>query len=59
MTKKCSMRTISKHQGSYCKHNDSTDRGIEKWFPGMFPKAVQMLAKEWQCPKEVLERTVA
>jgi hypothetical protein len=39
-TKKCSKRTtICMHQGSHCRTNESTDRAIGEWFPGMFPKA--------------------
>jgi hypothetical protein len=36
---------IHKHQGNERKSNEKTDRGIEKWFPGMLPKALQMLEK--------------
>jgi hypothetical protein len=32
-------------QGSHHKSDESTDRGIEKLFPGMLPKGLQMLAK--------------
>jgi hypothetical protein len=32
----------------------NTDIGIEKRFPGMLPKALQMLGKVCHCPKELL-----
>jgi hypothetical protein len=32
----------------------STDIGIEKRFPGMLPKVLQMLEKAFHCPKELL-----
>jgi hypothetical protein len=35
-------RIICKCWGSSCKHDNSTDRDIKKWLPGMFPKALQM-----------------
>jgi hypothetical protein len=37
-----------------CKSDDSTDRGIEKWFPGMLPKVLQRLAKACHCPRILL-----
>lgn len=37
-------------------NNESTDRANEKWFPGMFPKALQSLAKVYHCPLEILWR---
>jgi hypothetical protein len=38
--KKCSERTtIDEHQGSHCKSDESTNKIIEKWFPGMLSKA--------------------
>jgi hypothetical protein len=39
--KKCFERTvIHEHRGSHCKSDESTDRGIEKWFSGMLPEAL-------------------
>jgi hypothetical protein len=34
--------------------DESTDRDIEKWFPGMLPKALRTLAKVCNCPRELL-----
>jgi hypothetical protein len=31
-----------------------TDRGIEKRFPGILPKALRMMPKMCGCPKELL-----
>jgi hypothetical protein len=40
-TRKCSDRTtMFCHHGDPSKSNESTDRGIEKWFPGMLPKVL-------------------
>jgi hypothetical protein len=40
-TRKCFEMMICKRRRSHCKSNDSTDRGMKKWFPGMLPKALQ------------------
>jgi hypothetical protein len=54
MTKNCSeKKTIRKHQGSHCKSDKHTDRGIKKWFPGVLSKALQVLAKACHCPREL------
>jgi hypothetical protein len=54
-TKKCSERTtIHVCQGSHCKSDKITDRGIEIWFPGMLSKALRTLAKVCHCPSELL-----
>jgi hypothetical protein len=46
MIKNCFEKTlICKCRASHCKSDESTDRCIENWFPGMLPKDVQMLAK--------------
>jgi hypothetical protein len=56
-TKKYSERTlIRKRWGSNCKRDESTDRGIEKWFPGMFPKALGTLEKVCHCLRKLLQR---
>jgi hypothetical protein len=36
---------ICECQGSQWKGGDSTNRDIEKWFSGMIPKALRMMAK--------------
>jgi hypothetical protein len=36
---------IRERRGSHCKSDESTDRGIEKRFTAMLPKAVWTLAK--------------
>lgn len=41
---------------SHCKGNESTYRGIKKWFPEMLPKALWMLAIARHWPKELLWR---
>jgi hypothetical protein len=45
---------IHKLRGSHCKSDKNTDRCIEKWFPGMFPKVKRMLVKVCHCPREIL-----
>jgi hypothetical protein len=56
-SKKCSERTtIRKCWGNHCKSDESTDRCIKKWFPGMLPKALWMLAKVCHYVKELLWR---
>jgi hypothetical protein len=55
-TKKCFDRTDHEYCESHCKSDMSTDRGIEKWFPGMLPKALQMSEKVCHCPRELLCR---
>jgi hypothetical protein len=42
-TKNCSQRTIHKCWGSHCKSDESTQRGMIKWFPGILPKALWTL----------------
>jgi hypothetical protein len=37
--------TIRESQGSYCKDEDNTERDIEQWFPGMFPKIYKRCQK--------------
>jgi hypothetical protein len=45
-TKKCYEKTpICKCQENHCKSDKSADRGTEKWFPGILPETLQMLAK--------------
>jgi hypothetical protein len=53
-TTKCSGRTIHELRPNHSTNNESTDRGIEKRFPGMLPRALQMLAKVCHCPMEPL-----
>jgi hypothetical protein len=44
-TRRCSERTtVRERRGSRCKNNKSTDRGVEKWFPGMLPKALRSVS---------------
>jgi hypothetical protein len=50
-------RKQSECQESHSKKNKSTDKGIEKWFPGMLPKALQTLARVSQ-PKETTLKAV-
>jgi hypothetical protein len=45
---------IHERQGSHCKSDESTDRGIEKWFPGMLPKVLKPWAKVYNCSRELL-----
>jgi hypothetical protein len=40
-------------RGSLYKRDDSTDRVIEKWFPGMLPRALRPLAKVCHCTREL------
>jgi hypothetical protein len=40
------------------KSDKSTDRGVEKWFPGMIPKALGTLAEMCYCLKENFERNI-
>jgi hypothetical protein len=50
----CKRTIIRKYQRNYCKSNKSTGSVIEKWFPGMLPKALQTVAKVSHCPRELL-----
>jgi hypothetical protein len=55
-TKKCSERTkIRECCGSRCKSDKGTE-SIEKWFPGMLPKALQTLAKVFRPLRELISR---
>jgi hypothetical protein len=51
MMKKYSQMTICKHRGSHCKSDNSNDRGIEKWCPGMLQKALPNVGKSVSLPK--------
>jgi hypothetical protein len=54
---KCSERTmIPERRGSNCKGDESTDRDIANWFPGMLPKALRALAKVCHCPIKLIYR---
>jgi hypothetical protein len=55
VTIKCSERTrVSELRGSRCKSDESTGRGIEKWFRGMLPEALWTLVELCCCPGELL-----
>jgi hypothetical protein len=45
--------TIHWRLGSHCKRDESTDRVIQRWFPGMLPKALQTPVKFCYFPKEL------
>jgi hypothetical protein len=56
---KWSERTmIFKCQGSHHKSGESADKGIEKWFPGLLPKALRTLAKVCHCQANYLKGNV-
>jgi hypothetical protein len=42
---------IQKHKGSHCKSYERIDRGIEKWFPIVLPKALWTLIKVHHSPR--------
>jgi hypothetical protein len=49
------MTTVHKYQGkSHCKTDERSDRGVEKWFPGMLPKPLWTLAVVYYCLGELL-----
>jgi hypothetical protein len=57
VTKKCSEKpVIWEHWGSHWETDESTDRVIKKWFPGMLPRALRALAEVRHCPRELLWR---
>jgi hypothetical protein len=56
-TKKCSDRsTIREKRRSYCKNDENTDRVIDKWCPGMLPKALWTLEKVYHSQTEGFAR---
>jgi hypothetical protein len=55
VTKTFSERTMIRERRGHCKSDDSTDRGIEKLFPGMLLEASGTLAEVSQ-PKEATSK---